>query len=576
MDRSNHFIKSFKDFILSCDETYLIDAANKGLYKRALKEIDKENTVEVEIKEDKVICKLEDETVCELTDHIGKYKCSCPSRNICKHVLISIIYIQRNINEIFRENSESDIKKTDRQIKVLEEKILEKKDFSWILNYDLHEIKKRITKKEFSDILFRVKFGIEVEIKEENFLVVYLKDWDIRVRFTENPSLDRIICTCKEKDFCIHKAEAMIHYKLYKKHIHMNEIYESIDIKICKEALQEVRKLISEITIIGLSRLPENILKRIENTAVFCHSKDLVRLEKLLRSLKSQLELYFHKHASFSKEAVRKLITRIYNISIGIEKAPSNRVKKNLIGEHKTSYTEIPPVTLCGMGAGAWKSNSGYAGITYYFFNEKRKLWMTYIAMKPTYYEGVGINIVTMYKSKAPWNMENSMENISKDKIQLKHCKVNKNYRISSSEETIGNMIEKTNINKIDCGNILYEDWRVLIKNIQKHFHYKLLEEEENINLVLLKVYRWGKSSFDSINQVFKLPIYDKNNQIICILLKFNTDNKGLINRLESMEKYKKFGDILLGKIYRFEGNYVIDPITMYYENGEMINLTLE
>ncbi|MCY6371677.1 SWIM zinc finger family protein [Clostridium ganghwense] len=587
MDSKCNFIERFKNFIISCDELYLIDAANKGLYKRALKEIDKGAQVEVQFKDDKVICKLSDGTICDLKDDMVNYKCSCPSRTVCKHILISILYIKKNINIMFEKQDlvqkySNTAKNIDKQFKSenIEEGFREEnnkvRDFSWVIDYNIEDIKKKISNKAFKDIVFRLNFGIEVEVKEENFLVVEFKDLGIRVRFTENPSIDKTICTCKEKGFCIHRAEAIIYYKLYKKTLDINALNEAIDIKISKEALNEVKNLIEEITILGLAKLPKSIVDRIETTAVVCHSCDLPRLEKLLRSLSNQLIMYFNKNAAFSRQTVRRLITQIYIIAQAIEKTSSKILCQNLIGEHKTAYTEINPIELVGMGAGAWKSASGYEGITYYFFNEKRKLWMTYTSMKPNYYEGMSININGMYKGRCPWNIEASMENISKVKCKLYNCKLNKNFRISSSEEIRGDIICKTDISSVDFGDKLYDNWRLLIENNKENFKYKLTEENENFNIVLLKIDSWDKSSFDNVNQVFKLPIYDIENNEINIVLRFNKDTKYLIRGLERVGKEGELGDLILGKIYRVEGEYVINPITIYYEDGNIVNLTLD
>lgn len=564
MDSKCDFIEKFNKFINVCDEDYLIDIANKGLYKRASKEIEKGITVEVEFQDDKAICVLSDKTVCQLTETIVNYKCSCPSRNICKHILICILYIKQNLSSIFGQVSVAENNENTQA-----------KDFSWILDYNIEEIKKGLTQKAFKDIIFRLNLGRDIEIKEEAFLIVEFKDCGIRVRFAENSSIDKSICTCKEKDFCVHRAEAIICYKLYKKVLDMNALREEIEVKISLEALSEVRKLVEEITILGLAKLPESIVHRVDATAVVCHSNDLPRLEKLLRSLSNQFKKYFNKNASFSKKTVIKLITKIYILIEAILKSDSKSLCQDLIGEHKTSYIGINSIELYGIGVKTWKSDSGYEGITYYFFNEKRKLWMNFTSMKPNYYEKSKMNINSMYKANCPWDLQGSMEAICKSKVRFNNCKINKNYRISSSSEISGEIIGETFINKIDFGDKVFDDWQVMSQKFKDSFKYKLIEQNENFNMVLVKINSWGQSYFDNVNQIFKLPIYDKNNSEIIITLRFNQKTKSLIRGLEKTEKKNMLGDRILGKIYRINGEYVIDPITMYNPNGDIINLTL-
>ncbi|MGD0031108.1 hypothetical protein SLT67_07065 [Paenibacillus illinoisensis] len=45
--------------------------------------------------ESSVSCLLSDGNLCTLESTIDHWDCSCPSDHICKHVLISILYYQR-------------------------------------------------------------------------------------------------------------------------------------------------------------------------------------------------------------------------------------------------------------------------------------------------------------------------------------------------------------------------------------------------------------------------------------------------------------------------------------------------
>lgn len=87
----------FRRLTAICTEDYLIRYANKGLYNRALKEIEKGATAQYVFEADEVTCTLGDGTVCTLTDSIERFACTCPSDKICKHVLIGILYYARQM-----------------------------------------------------------------------------------------------------------------------------------------------------------------------------------------------------------------------------------------------------------------------------------------------------------------------------------------------------------------------------------------------------------------------------------------------------------------------------------------------
>lgn len=589
MDSKNNFVNSFISFINICDEGYLIDAANKGLYKRAIKDIDKGITADVSIEDHKVVCNLSDGTVCELKDDITSYKCSCPSRSVCKHVLMSIMYIQQNRKEIFKDESlfNEDTLKSINEDEVIDKEsndfdneqglknIEELKDYSWVSEYPINELKKFLTEKQFNDIIFRFNFGRDYTIEEKDMLTVEFSDTSIRVRFLHKDDISKSLCSCKSKEICEHRIEAIIAYKLYKNTLDLDVLNKSINIKISKEVINEVKALLHDITMIGLSKLPKNIMERIEHTSVLCHTNDLPKLEKLMRSLKSNLELYFSKNAAFSRDILRRIMTKIYLVALALEGKNSNLIKKELVGEHKTSFVEIPSTELAGVGGTFWRASSGYEGVTYYFFDEKRKEWFTYTDMNPNYYGKAG-NRTGMYKSRCPWDINASMNDLCKARIKFYNCKINKNFRISSSAETKGEIITKTNINEIDFGNKMFNNWINLIEGIKDQFHYSILDKKENYNLVLLKVSNYGKSNFDNVTQRLNLPIYDINDEKFDVVIRYTRENSYIVRAIERLEKRKKLANILLGKIYKNSNNYEIEPISMYYEDGTIVNLTLD
>lgn len=605
MDSKNNFVDSFINFINICDEGYLIDAANKGLYKRAIKDIDKGVTADVSIENDKVVCNLSDGTVCELKDDITSYKCICPSRSVCKHVLMSIMYIQQNMKEIFKDESifNENTLKSNNEDEVIDKESIDfhneqnskniqevnnidseedtlksrevLKDYSWVSDYSIDDLKKFLTEKQFNDIIFRFNFGRDYTIEEKEMLTVEFNDTSIRVRFLHKDDISKSLCSCKSKEICEHRIEAIIAYKLNKNTLDLDDLNKSINIKISKQTIDEVKALLHDITMIGLSKLPKNIMERIEHTAVLCHTNDLPKLEKLMRTLKSNLELYFSKNAAFSRDILRRVMTKIYLTALALEGENSNLIKTELVGEHKTSFVEIPSTELAGVGGTFWRASSGYEGVTYYFFDEKRKEWFTYTNMNPNYYGKAG-NRTGMYKSRCPWDINASMNDLCKARIKFYNCKINKNFRISSSSETKGDVITKTNINEIDFGNKMFNNWSNLIGDIKDEFHYSILDKKENYNLVLLKVSNYGKSNFDNVTQRLNLPIYDINDEELNVVIRFTRENSYLIRAIERLEKRRKLGSVLLGKIYKNSNDYEIEPISMYYEDGTIVNLTLD
>ncbi|WP_338754350.1 SWIM zinc finger family protein [Bacillus sp. FJAT-52991] len=560
MDCNGHIVNEWKDFIQSCDEIFLVNKANKGLYKRALKDIDSGITVTAEQKGHDLVCHLSDETICSFTLGLTDFTCSCPSKKICKHVLMAIIALQQTIHSEPSEKAEM------------------MGDFTWVLQYDLEELRKKLTEKQFHDIVFRAKFGIQVKVEEQESLTIDFGEMNEKIRFSSNPSWSWTVCSCKESEFCPHRAEAVIHYQLFKEVLNVQELEQSRAINLSNDVIQEIQNLLQEMVITGLAKLPFTISSRIERLAVLCHSNQLPRLEKQLRSLSTLLSNYLLKKATVSQRAIRQLITKIYIMTQALQYSTSQLLKEQLIGEHQTTYTEIKNLHLIGVGAKRWHTSSGYEGITAYFFNESKQCWFTYSAMQPTYYSsGESINsIQQFYKKKVNWDMSASLDDLSRHTFTLQTCKINEQYRLSSSEQTTGIILARTNVNHIHFGRCSFDNWKALRNVYEAHHSYKLVEENKEGNLFFFDVHAWGDSEFNEVTQTLRIPIYDKNEEMLMVTIKYNQDTKYLIKALERLTRNNRLHHALLGQLYKVDGEFRVEPITLYSSDGEITNITLE
>ena len=83
-------MSSLIDALRSADESYLVGMSNKGLYKRAVKDLETaDGTVTPD--GDTLIVGISGETIV-LRDPLWESTCSCPSRSICRHIITAILF----------------------------------------------------------------------------------------------------------------------------------------------------------------------------------------------------------------------------------------------------------------------------------------------------------------------------------------------------------------------------------------------------------------------------------------------------------------------------------------------------
>ena len=567
MDCRDHFIAQVRHYLSMVDESYLIALTNKGIFNRALKDLEKAGEVQIKVEDTYIECTWGDGSRSTITEDIKTAQCSCPSRSICKHIVMSYWYVKGHMDTLFGVDV-----KADEEVEAV--------DFIDRLPRDHKMMIKAIGQKQFDEILYRLQFGVETEIEETGILTVRFIDEEITVKFpTMNPLRDST-CSCQSKEICRHKVEAVMVYQIKKGILTLDELRQNTSIDTedrakYKEALEEIRVLIEQILYLGLSRVPDTILEQITKTAVRCHSVDLPYLEKLLRDLGSELDLYLKKNAAASIQRMRKKIERIYYTVVQIEVVKDPVRRKDLIGEHKSDYFNIPPIELYGVGAEAWQSKSGYEGITYYFFSPKLREWLTYTHARPTYYDQTSADLTAMYKQNPPWELDCSSEQFSKAHIKLIFGKLSQEGRLSCSQQSKGELLGNSRMHLSTLRQIFIKDWERLFEQYEEKQWDKEEKQSENATLFVLEPMRWGTVHFDEVKQMLTLPIYDENECALYIVISFTPFHKKLIERVEKMGRMGRYPKQLLARVYAGEEQLQVFPIAGYYME-EILNWTLE
>ncbi len=546
------FLTEFKEFIHLIDEDFLILISNKGIYKRALNDFNKNNPVTIDVKEP-VICRMYDSNICKLTADHKKNSCSCPSLKICKHIIHSLLYIKNNYEIVFGETEQN-------------------KEFNAQLIYSITqaELVKKLGPKKFNDILFRFNYDIQVEFTEKGFLEVVFTEENTKVQIDTNEPIKRSICSCKSDAFCTHKAEAIMRYQIKSNQKTKDDFKMVIDKVIDEETIQKVKTLLNEIVLSGLARIPQNIIYKLEQKAIFCHNQNMSALEKMLRVIGNELQLFFDKKASFSNFRLQNNITKSF-IYCSQLLGSNNKYKVIQMG-HRSSYVNVPPLCLVGMGSSGWQSGSGYMGVTTYFV--QNKIWYTFTQSRPTFYDGKNNSLEELYEDSV-WNTEVSMSEFAISQVRLLGASINRNKRISSSEKTKVYTIKKTDFAFIESLNFAYDNWLKLLEDFKEHF--LSIDTPENENLVILKINKWGKSEFNTKSQLFKQPLLDINEKEIEIVLKYNALNKKVMEKLENIEKIGNLPPYLLGKIMIGNEKMIIIPLIIYQDQEKTIeSLTMD
>ncbi|PHB17978.1 hypothetical protein COE80_26175 [Bacillus pseudomycoides] len=530
MDRNNHFL----NVLSSIDETYLIAMSNKGTYKRAMKDLAVVSNVKMDVEEGAAQIHLDDGITVTFTGDIRSYSCSCEARSICKHVIMALLEAKK-----MYEGEEN--------IKV---------DFSALLNVNVRNI---VSEKMWAEMMFRETFQQKFVLEEEGALIATFPEENITVRFLTAESVADAICTCKAEGICRHKAEAVYWYQKEKGISH--ETKQMHPLIIAPDKLSIFKEMIEQIVHFGLTRLTENTIYEIEQLSVKARSLKLAKLENLFRKLGADIGLYRMKHASFQMASYRQTVSAIYEHILLLER---HHLKES---PFRSEYYEVPPLILHAFGASGWQTKSGYVGVTYYFYNREQEKWITYTQSRPMFYEGSSTTPEELHERQVPWGIAGKGYELSRSSVRLKQAKLNVDFQLSSSSQTVGEVEGKTNV--AEWQSLFLTSWEELLKKVKE----QRLEANKQ-GIFCIEVAEIGEWKFQKQEQKWIIPLIDKNGKTLQMQMMKRPENERMI-RLVKIYMDSLHIKRMLVHPYQEGTKLVVTPIILYTEAGEIINTTL-
>ncbi|SLK09110.1 MULTISPECIES: hypothetical protein [unclassified Paenibacillus] len=545
------FELKFRMFSKLCTEDYLIRHANKGLYKRSLKELDNGLTVQYTWNEASVGCQLSDGTHCSLENTLDYWECSCPADNICKHVLISILYYQR---EHQTENTFNQGEAASSAELEPESGLVKESRFSWMVESDLAPLIKSYSSSLIEEVLFRLRYPEQIEVLEDSLLTLRLVKQEIEVSFTEEASLAKALCKVKQTAGNMAKLEALLRYRMQQGLNDTEAISGRVhDATFSLQTVRECRSMLTGLLKTGLARLPQSYMAQLETLAIAAHSGHLPDVERSLRGIQGELQLFFNRHVRFSMQSMLDRVSKLYLALQVLEQEKVSAFKQSqLIGSFRSKYYTVPELHLYGLGADAWETRSGYRGITYYFYCFDDAEIYTYSDVRAVYYEDNQFSYTEHYGSFTPWLPNLTFRQFSGEEVQFRSVKVNEEYRLSSGEGAKLTLLPRTSVEEVNLGKYM-QDIPSLLAGDARSFELFSVPKER---LAMIKVARVVEHRFDKQSQDFILTMASDHGETLDLTLPYSTEWETMIKRLESgygtgtLENFYAFVHIEQQRIY--------------------------
>ena len=307
--------------LLSLGEQELIALANRGLYKRACKELEK-GGFEVTCAPDGTVELRQGERVTRLASGsaLSDTDCTCGAAGLCYHRLLAVLAYQAE------------------QAQAGELKVWCPGDFSD------HELKEAAGRSAWRRAVLSRNKGLTVELTRGEKPVAFLPTCQVAFLVPEDIHYAR--CDCAEQGLCEHVVLAVWAFRCEGKRVSF-EAQGELDVDF-----QEAHRVVETLLRTGLESTDEKVVKSLLIESADLKEQGLLWPSDILSELAEQLKAYQERTALYSSEDYARLLVEWW------ARTRASGSAGQLLGMGESVETPLEQVGLTCLGVRLWNSDS--------------------------------------------------------------------------------------------------------------------------------------------------------------------------------------------------------------------------
>ena len=557
------------------DEDAFIALANRGLLRRAQKDLEKQNVVTV------------DQSADTLTLALGEYHirfdirgpahahCSCPALGVCQHILAAAISLtHRSVAD--KPHAVDEAMEADLLPPLHAE----------LLQFDASSLVRHAGKTGYRwacQFILDLDPESGVEIGGDRHILIRFAHPRMSFRYMGGGVVS-LVADVSISQIEKYQVAAVLAYQ----RAHGVDITplapsseaqsDSLDLgtdhAVLKSAANDqhdsrarlrnsVKQVLEECIMLGLSHLSRGIHERYSTLAVWAQGAEYHRLALILRRLADHVELLLERAGSADEHRLLDEMTIAYGLISALDNASSRKTESTyLVGKARTQYEKANKLELLGLGASAWRSASGYVGLTMVFWSPKGQEFMSCTDARPA--SQAGFNPVFRYKAPGPWSGLGAPTQATGCRVFLSDAQVNANGRISAAESVSAKIqiVETSTTFAMQLNP--FKNWSELAKSRTTNRRSLLSESQPMKDWAVLFPKRFGSPKFDENRQTLVWPLFDEQDQRLDAELEYSEQTSHAIARIERLQQDQlPTGTMLVALIRNGGVGLIANPLSL-------------
>lgn len=322
-------------------------------------------------------------------------------------------------------------------------------------------------------------------------------------------------------------------------------------------------QIMCECTELGLSHLSRAIHERFATLAVWAQGAEYHRLALMLRRIADHIEQLLERAGGADEHRLLDELTIAYGLVSSLNhNAQQGKSPARFVGAARSRYEQAHSCELLGLGAVAWRSAAGYVGLTMLFWSPAHKEFLSCSDARP---EGQGgFSPRARYKAVGPWTGLGAPALATGRRLNISGAQINAAGRLSASSNTHAALLPLDAPGQFAALLMQFSSWSEVIRSRNAARRSLLAEPQPMKDWVVLRPQRFGVAKFDAARQVLVWPVYDADDNQLNVELAYDEYTAHAIARIEAM-KPSELGDgtLLVARLHSGDSGIVAEPLSL-------------
>ncbi len=565
--------EQLRQLLLTFDENGLIALANKGLVRRAQKDLEAGGLTHEET-DDAIVVRGAGWTVRMPPQGPTQATDDTKATGVTRQILTATMYLR----DVWVRESGEPRSVSPRTISELSGPGT---DAAWLAPntireqftaIDVETLRSWAGKRTFEAARRLLDAATKIEIEETACLVIRFVEHDIEARVfpaaavrSSSLWLDQVLTTApksQQTEWVV--AAALVLQQMSGTNV--EELAESLlsddgAPRSRQEVLIAVRELLASMLTTGLAHPSPQMRERLLTLSVSAVGVHLPRLARLLRALADDVALILARDAKADTARLLDRLVTAFMLSAAIT-AGGERPARALVGQPRTEYVPVGDLMLTGLGAFPWRTASGFEGLSVLFWDASQQRVLTWSNSRPISTAG-RFDIGQAFHNETIWPGGASADQLARSQFRLRDARLNALGRLSGSRQSSVSEVSPLRLETIDFGRRAVTDWNELGSHMRRTSAFGLREADPLDRLMVLQPSRWGERVFNELQQRFSWSLLDQHEAALEISLPWADMHEKSIEFLEAVKPDRDQLSAVVVRVAINDGLLFIEPLTL-------------